>query len=120
LSGKFPVRHVRGFCLKWNQARKGLQNGTLAWADEAHSEIRDTTLAESIAIQSELAAHRERICRPEVIACRFRHPGAAAGRPLTRTADVFSHLADRGLAEAAEIVARQLPALSSYYHPVSA
>lgn len=89
MSGNFPVRHERGFNLKWNQVQKGFRRGNLTWADEAHTLIRDCTADEQIKFQVKLAEARERLAYAEVPGCSFKHPGADQERRLAWEGTAF-------------------------------
>lgn len=61
---------TRGFRLRFNQARKAVENCACAWVDVGIS-IRDLTLAESIAARSQQAKDREPLPYAEVHGLTF-------------------------------------------------
>lgn len=63
----------RGFLLRFNQARKAVENCACAWVEHGVS-IRDLTLAESITARSVQAKDREPLPYAEVHGLRFEVP----------------------------------------------
>jgi hypothetical protein len=69
---------TRGFRLRFNQARKAVENCACAWVDYGVT-VRDLTLAESIAARMQQAKDREPLPYSEVFGLRFDPPIGKAG-----------------------------------------
>lgn len=87
----------RGFLLRFNQARKAVENCACAWVDHGVS-IRDLTLAESIAARVLQAKDREPLPYAEVHGLRFDPPVGMDGayrksRLLAFEASLFAETA---------------------------
>lgn len=83
----------RGFRLRFNQARKAVENCACAWVEHGVS-IRDLTLSESIAARNQQAKDREPLPYSEIHGLRYEPPvgmtGAyRQGRVLSYQAAVF-------------------------------
>jgi hypothetical protein len=68
----------RGFRLRFNQARKAVENCACAWVEVGIS-VRDLTLAESISARVQQAKDREPLPYSEVHGLRFDPPTGTAG-----------------------------------------
>lgn len=68
---------TRSFRLRFNQARKAVENCACAWVEYGVS-VRDLTLAESIAARSQQAKDREPLPYAEVFGLRFDPPAGKA------------------------------------------
>jgi hypothetical protein len=68
----------RGFRLRFNQARKAVENCACAWVEVGVS-VRDLTLAESISARVQQAKDREPLPYSEVHGLRFDPPAGTAG-----------------------------------------
>ena len=64
---------TRGFRLRFQQARKAVENCACAWVDVGVS-VRDLTLAESIAARAQQAKDREPLPYAEIHGLRFAAP----------------------------------------------
>lgn len=69
---------TRGFRLRFNQARKAVENCACAWVEHGVS-IRDLTLAESIAARAQQAKDREPLPYAELFSLRFEGPKGTEG-----------------------------------------
>lgn len=68
---------TRGCYLRFNRARKAVENCACAWV-ELGTSVRDLTLAESIAARSQQAKDREPLPYAEVFGLRFDPPAGKA------------------------------------------
>ena len=67
------INLTHGMRLRLNQARKAVENCTVAWVEYGIS-VRNMTLAESIAARNEQAKNREPLPYAEVHGLRFEAP----------------------------------------------
>lgn len=69
---------TRGFHLRFNQARKAVENCACTWVEYGLS-IRDLTLSESISARDQQAKNREPMPYAEVFGLKFDPPIGTAG-----------------------------------------